>query len=183
MDQISIINGCKRGQEKAFKALVEKYAPKLMAVCIRYLKDNDLAKDALQESLISIFKSIQTYSGIGSFEGWMTKIAVHTCLKEIRMKKSFQDLLLVDLQETKTQEIESSLEMKDILNLINELPETQRIVFNMHIVEGYSHLEIADLINIAESSSRVYLTRARRWLQEKIEKSDSDENFIMKYNS
>lgn len=172
MDQNAIIYGCKHGQEKAFKALVDQYAPKIMAVCNRYLKDTDLAKDALQESLIAIFKSISSYAGTGSFDGWMTKIAVRACLCEIRNRRQLHDLALVDQQEVSGYDDQLHFETEDIIKLINELPELQRIVFNMFVVEGFSHAEISTLLNIAESSSRVYLTRARKWLQDTIEKSN-----------
>ena len=179
MDQSSIIKGCKQGQEKAFKALVDQYAPKLMAVCNRYLKDTDLSKDALQESLIAIFKSISSYSGSGSFDGWMTKITVRVCLSEIKNRRQLHDLAIVDRQEVIGNEDHLHFETEDIVKLINELPELQRIVFNMHIVEGFSHSEISTLLNIAESSSRVYLTRARKWLQETIEKSNKRDDLII----
>jgi RNA polymerase sigma-70 factor (ECF subfamily) len=179
LDQNAIIYGCKQGQEKAFKALVDQYAPKLMAVCNRYLKDTDLAKDALQESLISIFKSIASYSGTGSFDGWMTKITVRACLSEIKNRRQLHDLTVVDQQEVIGYDDQLPFEIDDIVKLINELPELQKIVFNMYIVEGFSHAEISTLLNIAESSSRVYLTRARKWLQETIEKSNKRNHLII----
>jgi RNA polymerase sigma factor (sigma-70 family) len=179
LDQNAIIYGCKQGQEKAFKALVDQYAPKLMAVCNRYLKDTDLAKDALQESLISIFKSISTYSGTGSFDGWMTKITVRACLREIRNRRQLHDLSIVDQQEVNGYDHPLHFDIEDIVKIISELPELQRIIFNMHVVEGFSHAEISTLLNIAESSSRVYLTRARKWLQETIEKSNKRNHLII----
>ena len=183
MDQYSIIEGCKQGKEKAFKALVDQYAPALLAVCIRYLKDHALAKDALQEGMISIFRSVHTYSGKGSFEGWMSKIVVNACLKEIRIQKHFQNLTIIDLHESREEDAYSSIATEDIGKLINKLPEVQRIVFNMFVVEGYSHAEIGELTGIPESSSRVYLTRARKWLQEKIESSDKEVETFIKYKN
>jgi RNA polymerase sigma factor (sigma-70 family) len=180
LDQNAIISGCKQGQEKAFKALVDQYAPKLMAVCNRYLKDTDLAKDALQESLIAIFKSIGSYSGTGSFEGWITKITVRVCLSEIRNLRQLYDLAIVDQQEVSSYDDELHFDTEDIVKLINRLPELQRIVFNMHVVEGFSHAEISTLLNIAESSSRVYLTRARKWLQDSIESSNKRDHLIFR---
>lgn len=182
MDQHAIIEGCRQGKEKAFKALVDQYAPFLMAVCLRYLKDHALAKDALQEGMISIFKSVHTFSGKGSFEGWMSKIVVNACLKELRIQKSFQDLTVIDLHESKEEDALGSIAREDIGKLINQLPEVQRIVFNMFVVEGYSHAEIEELTNIPESSSRVYLTRARKWLREKIEASEKEAELFIKYN-
>lgn len=180
MDQNSIIKGCKQGQEKAFKALVDQYAPKLMAVCIRYLKDTDPAKDALQESLISIFKAIGSYAGTGSFEGWMKKITVRVCLRELRNIRYLYELTVVDQQEMMGYNDQFTFETEDILKLIDELPEIQRVVFNMYVVEGFNHAEISDLLNIQESSSRVYLTRARKLLQDSIEKSNKRENLILR---
>jgi len=180
LDQNSIIKGCKQGQEKAFKALVDQYAPKLMAVCIRYLKDTDPAKDALQESLISIFKAIGTYAGTGSFEGWIKKITVRVSLRELRNIRYLYELTVVDQQEMMGYNDQFTFETEDILKLIDELPEIQRVVFNMYVVEGFNHAEISDLLNIQESSSRVYLTRARKLLQDSIEKSNKRENLILR---
>ncbi len=183
MDQIDIIKGCKQGQEKAFKALIDQYAPTLMAVCIRYVKDVDQAKDVLQESMIAIFKSINAYAGTGSFEGWLKKIVVRECLRDIRNKKQLFDLTVVDLQDTNGYSDSYSFGAEDLMTVINKLPELQRIIFNMHIVEGYNHAEIGNLLGIPESSSRVYLTRARKSLQEKIEGSKYLEASTLKYKS
>lgn len=168
MDDQLIILGCKKGEEKAFRQLVDKFAGQIMSICIRYLKDTALAKDATQETLIAVFKSIQQYSGSGMLGGWISKIAVNVCLREIRTRKVFTDIDSIELGCTDHHQNHDLLEAEDILKLVNEMPETLRLVFNMSLIEGYSHLEIATLLGISESSSRVYLLRSRSFMKEKL---------------
>ncbi|MFZ1704579.1 MAG: RNA polymerase sigma factor [Saprospiraceae bacterium] len=165
MEERHIITGCKKGQEQAFKSLVETYSPMLMSVCLRYIKDRERAKDILQESLIKICKNIGQYEEKGSFKNWILTILINTSLKEIKKYKHLEDLdSLKNETYTESSPIEL-LHIKDIKKIIHQMPEMHRIVFNMHVVDGYSHAEIATTLDIAESSSRVYLTRARQFLR------------------
>ncbi|MBK6364475.1 MAG: RNA polymerase sigma factor [Saprospiraceae bacterium] len=165
MEDSSIISGCKRGRESAYKALVEKYSPALLAVCIRYMIDKEHAKDVLQDSLIKIIRNIDQFEEKGSLRNWLITIVVNTCLKEIKKYRHLEDIDSVLNEENREMSAIDDLHVKDLLNVLNQLPDMQRIIFNLHAVEGYSHAEIATLMNIAESSSRVYLTRARQFLQ------------------
>lgn len=167
MSDTSIISGCKKGQESAYKALVEKYSPDLMAVCVRYMKDKEHAKDVLQDSLIKIIRNIDSYRDQGSFRNWLVTITVNTCLKEIKKYRHLEDISSILTEESREMSVTDDLNIQDVLNLVNQLPDMQRLVFNLYAVEGYSHAEIASLLDIAESSSRVYLTRARQYLQQK----------------
>lgn len=165
MEDLSIISGCQKGHESAYKALVEKYSPALMAVCVRYMKDKEHAKDVLQDSLVKIIRNIDLYRDEGSFRNWLITITVNTCLKEIKKYRYLEDINSILTEESNEMSAVDDLNIQDVLNLVNMLPDLQRLVFNLYAIEGYSHAEIGLLLDIAESSSRVYLTRARQFLQ------------------
>jgi RNA polymerase sigma-70 factor (ECF subfamily) len=169
LKEAEIIYYCKQGNHEAFKALVDKYASKLMGICLRYMQNEFEAKDVLQESFIRIFKSISVYESSGSFEGWLNKIVVRSSLMALRKKKNgFAYLESIDSNEdwSYKPEIEIELNEEDILKMIHKLPEHYRVIFNMSIIEGYSHAEIAELLQIKESTSRTKLTRARKKMKE-----------------
>jgi len=169
LTETKIIKYCKKGDERGFKSLVDRYAPKLMGICLRYMKDEFAAKDVLQESFIKIFEGISRYENTGSFEAWLCKITVRCALMTLRKQKKF--LLHAELNNTHEEiyqdaEVEVDLDEADILEMIKQLPDHYRIIFNMYVIEGYNHAEISELLNIPESTSRTKLTRARRKMQE-----------------
>ncbi len=141
----------------------------LMSICRRYVKDQPTAKDILQESLIRIFKNIDGYKSIGSFEGWMRKITVRCALghldkKHVRRESSVAD---INSDEITMPLALDNLGVEDIIKLVQELPPGFRSVFNLKIIEGYNHREISEMLGITESASRSQLTRARQLLQRK----------------
>ncbi len=170
-----LIKGCKSGDRKSQDELVHRFAPTLMAVCMRYCKDENIAKDALQESFINIFKYIKNYSGKGSFEGWIRKIAVNCSygfINKIRPVYFQEDVdYVVDLH-TEIPDIYSELREKELLEMIQKLPRSQYLVFNMKVIEGFSHDEIADILKIGVSTSRSNLARARTSIIKMIESND-----------
>lgn len=140
-----------------------------MSICRRYVKDQPTAKDILQESLIRIFKNIDGYKSIGSFEGWMRKITVRCALghldkKHVRRESSVAD---INSDEITMPLALDNLGVEDIIKLVQELPPGFRSVFNLKIIEGYNHREISEMLGITESASRSQLTRARQLLQRK----------------
>lgn len=166
-----IIKGCQRGKKKYQYALVERYSSTLMTVCRRYVAEENTAKDLLQESLIRIFTNIDKYKSVGSFEAWLktiTKNCVLAWLKKSYVQKEQTSDATEDLDSSVEPEIYNYLNEEELINLIQELPTGYRAVFNMYVIEGYSHKEIAEFLNINESSSRSQLGRARKLLQEKI---------------
>ncbi len=172
-----IIVGCKAGNQKSQNSLVHTFAPKILALCQRYTNDKDLAYDALQETFISAFKYINTYSGSGSFEGWLRRIAVNSSLKVIKTMKSryFEDESVIDTNAfAEIPDIYGTLNHEEIVKLLNKLPHAQFVVFNLHIIEGYNHSEIATMLNITESTSRASLCKARNKLVEIIKTADPD---------
>jgi len=135
---------------------------------MRYMQDDFAAKDVLQESFIKIFQNIDRYYDKGSFEGWLRKITVNTCLMAIRKQKNGFDILeLSDINNRQVKpDVEFDLNEKDILKMIRQLPGQYRAIFNLFVIEGYSHAEIANLLQIKESTSRTKLSRARKLIQQ-----------------
>lgn len=148
------------------------YAPKMMSVCYRYLNDTDTAKDLLQEGFVKVFTKIDTYTGEGSFAGWVRRIFVTTSLEYLRKNGQMKLNVPLDEYEYIEDNINTSalnqLSAEDLLACIAKLPSGCRAVFNLYAIEGYSHSEIAKMLNIKESSSQSQLSRARRMLQSDI---------------
>jgi RNA polymerase sigma-70 factor (ECF subfamily) len=159
-----IIIGCKNGDTKCQNSLVAMFAARLMALCFRYTKEKELAKDALQDTFISAFKYIHTFEGKGSFEGWLRKIAVNSALKvygKMYQMHTYEDTLIDVNTYAEVPDVYSHLSIEDILSLLNKLPHAQRVIFNLNVVEGYNHAEIGEMLGITESTSRSALCKAR----------------------
>ena len=172
MDEIQLIKGCKGNKPKAQKGLYETYARKMMAVCLRYTNDRESAQDLLQDGFIKVFTAIGTYSGNGSFEGWMRKIFVNTALEYLRKNDILRETVDIDSPDTLKEPDYSALEKisaDELMELVRELPTGFRTVFNMFAIEGYSHKEIGEALGINESTSRSQFTRAKKLLQKKLE--------------
>ncbi len=175
MEEQELILGCIAARPKAQKALFDLYAPKLYAVCLRYMKDQVRAQDTLQDALIKIFAKISNYKSEGSFEGWLKKITVNTCLDQLRKdKKLLTDLAIDDVSHKLSTNSFSAekLMADDLLNLVQALPDGYRTVFNLFAIEGYSHQEIAKQLGISESTSKTQYLRARAYLKDRIENID-----------
>ncbi len=167
MTEENIIKGCIRGQSSCQRMLFEQYAGKLMAVCQRYARDNQEAQDFLQLGFIRIFEYLHQYRGEGSFEGWMRRLVARVAIREISKRKWHldEDALPVSEQPAEDPQVWSRISEAEIHRLICRLPEGYRLVFNLHVIEGYSHEEIAEMLSIQPSTSRSQLLKARRLLQ------------------
>ncbi len=165
-----LIQDCQNGIKKSQYLLVKRYSGMLLSVCRRYARDEAMAKDVLQETLIRIFENITSYEDTGSFEAWMRKIAVRRSLQWLEKSSFRHELQPLEMPDKGSYEPEiySKLNVEEIMRLLNELPVGFRTVFNLFAVEGFSHQEIAQLLGTTESTSRSQLTRARKLLQEKI---------------
>lgn len=162
MTEQEIIQGCKQGDARAQRALVDRYSAKLMAICMRYMREKELAKDVLQESFILIFKNIRRFEKMGSFEGWLCRIAVNASLTQLRSKKIIQqDLSYAQEFISNDASVLENLAAEDILKKLDQLNPNDRLIFNLYVVEGYKHNEIAKMLEINESTSRSQLSRAR----------------------
>ena len=160
-----------KDNEKECKAIYEKLAPKMMSLCLRYMGDREDAKDVLQDGFVTLFSEIDSYSGEGSFEGWARRIFVNTALMALRkndaLKMSDSLESAAHLQGGEMSQMQS-ISYRELLAMIAELPSGYRTIFNMYVVEGYSHKEIAAALGISEATSRSQLMRARTMLQDKI---------------
>ena len=166
-----LIARSKENDRKAQQGLFDFLAPKMFAVCLRYVGDRDTAQDILQDGFITLFAKLESFSGEGSFEGWARKIFVNTALMYLRKTDALK--LSTDIEEARSLSSEdpSALQKigyQELLRLIAELPPGFRTVFNMYVVEGYSHKEIGEALGISEVTSRSQLQRARKMLQDKI---------------
>jgi RNA polymerase sigma-70 factor (ECF subfamily) len=182
-EEHKIIAGCKNDESWAKKKLYELYAPAMMGICFRYLKDYEKAKDALHEGFITIFLKIHTFSG-GSFIAWMRRILIVTTIEHLRSDQSWRHTDVdeyVDRIETDEISAVEKLSAEEILKCISELPKGYQVVFNLYAIEGYSHTEIAQMLNIKEGSSRSQYAHARQLLQHKIQKLYIHTNTKKKY--
>jgi RNA polymerase sigma-70 factor (ECF subfamily) len=167
-DEISLIKACSNGDNKAFRRIYEIHSGTMYSICLRYMNNEDEAKDALQEGFIKVFKNISKFKFTGSFEGWMKRIFVNSSIELIRKRKMHLDVSELNSNELPlTAKIETgSLDAEKMMTLVQQLPEGYRTVFNMFIVDGYSHKEISDYLEISESTSKTQLFKARKQLQE-----------------
>ncbi len=159
----------KKYSSEAFRYIYESLSPKLYFVCIRYLKDKDDAQDVLQESFVIIFERINSYKGNGSFEGWARKITVNQCINSLKrrridMELSDDNIPVEEPEQSNLPETEQNLRTK-LKAAIMELPDGFRTIINMYVLEGFTHKEIAEVLNIKESTSRSQLNRAKTALK------------------
>ena len=170
----SLLEGCRKGDRKAQESLYKTLASRMMGVCMRYAKDTFEAEDVLQMGFVKVFQKVSEFRGEGSFEGWIRRIMVNTAIESYR--KNLRNLNLVDIDEVYDQPQStfdmSGLELKDLLKLVQQLSNGYRLVFNMYVIEGYSHKEIAKELGITEGASKSQLSRARAILKEKIIKME-----------
>ena len=160
--------GCLKGQPGAQKALYDTYSAKMMAVCYRYANNKADAEDMLQESFIRVFQQIHQYSGKGSLEGWIRKVVVHTSINYLKKNKKFREYLdIVAIGEllVKEEKITAYIHGKQIIECIRLLPIGYKTVLNLFAIEGYSHKEIAGMLDIEESTSRSQYLRAKNMLE------------------
>ena len=173
MDEITLVTECLNGNPKAQKALFDKFAPKMMTVCLRYMKNAEEAEDMLQDAMVKVFSYLNKYSHEGSFEGWIRRIVVNTCLDQIRKNSKLNEIQNIEDVEYRlsiNDKIIENIAAQDLLNLIQKMPDGYRVVFNMFAIEGFSHQEIADSLGITESTSKSQYLRARAYLRERIVK-------------
>ena len=160
------------GNHLIFEKIYQELSPKMYGVCLRYASDKDEAKDILQDSFIKIYHQLKGFSHEGSFEGWAKKITVNTALEYFRTKTKWQNVPLYDFEEAfeieNDDDILSDLSFQEMLLLVQELPPTYRLVFNLYAFEGFKHREIAQELGISEGTSKSNLYDARRILQKKL---------------
>jgi RNA polymerase sigma factor (sigma-70 family) len=161
-----------RGDRRMQEELYRRFSPRMYAVCLRYAGNAEEAEDILQEGFVKVFKKLDSFRREGSFEGWVRRIFVNTAIEHFRRKRY---LMPVTEKEENTIEgkytsVLDELAEKDILALVQELSPGYRTVFNMYVVEGYTHKEIADMLGISEGTSKSQLSRAKVILQDMVRK-------------
>ena len=172
MDEESLIASCLKGNQMAQKTLFDSFSPKFFALCLRCMNSTDDAQDVLQDGMVKIFTKLPEYSGKGSFEGWMRRIIVNTCLDQIRKNQKLKLDVSIDKEEYKLSinaNILENLSANELMEEIKKMPPGYRVVFNMFAIEGYSHQEISEKLGVKESTSKSQYLRARAYLKERIE--------------
>lgn len=173
MSEKELIQGCKQRERTAQKLLFDTYSAKMFGVCKRYVKNTEDAEDVLVEALYKALTKIDKFEEKGSFEGWIRRIVVNEALMHLRKKHNFKMTVEISNVEIQSQSsIENELAAQDILNLLDLLPTGYRTVFNMYVLEGYKHREIAEKLGISINTSKSQLLLARKRLQSLIESSD-----------
>lgn len=164
-----LIEKCKSQDTKAQGELYSRFASKLFSVCLKYSRNYTEAEDNLQDAFLTIFKKIHQYKNKGSFEGWLKRIVINTVLQRYRKEKVF-DIVNENTTEAEDQEIdEVPVSLDYLLQIIQKLPDRYRLVFNLYVLDGYSHKEIAAMLDISEGTSKSNLSRARQILKKDIE--------------
>lgn len=168
MTDEAILQGCLNKERAAQKALYDKYSAKMLAICYRYAHNLADAEDMLQESFIKIFSHIHQFEGKGSLEGWVRKVVIHSSINQLKKNKKFSDCIdILPMAEYIMQKERqtANLQSKDIIECIRMLPVGYRTVLNLYAIEGYAHREIAEMLNIEESTSRSQYVRAKQMLE------------------
>ena len=167
----NILKGCLREDRNSQKELYNRYSGKMMAVCYRYANSRMEAEDILQDGFIKVFSNVGKFRHEGSLEGWVRRIMINTAINKIRTTKMVFESI-DDISDEFIEPIieDTTLNENVLLNIISKLPKGYKYVFNMYAIEGFSHKEIADSLGIEEASSRSQYAKAKKYLQQKINK-------------
>jgi RNA polymerase sigma factor (sigma-70 family) len=169
MTEEAILQGCLQNSAVAQKELYNRYSPKMLAVCYRFAHNREDAEDMLQEGFIKVFSQIHTFRNQGAFEGWVRRIIVHTCINNLKKNKKFNenvDIIHATAVQVREESVPSIVQAKQVVECIRILPIGYRTVLNLYAIEGYSHKEIATMLDIEESTSRSQYTRAKQMLED-----------------
>lgn len=168
-----MIERCKANDARAQSEIYEEFSSKMFAVCMRYSANKDDAQDSFQEAFIQAFQKINAFEGSGSFEGWLRRIMVNKCMDKFRKERLivvtdnpqyFQEI------EIEEEEVELPYSKDFLIETIQKLPDQYRLVFNMYVIENYTHAEIAEDLNISVGTSKSNLSRAKAWLRKELKK-------------
>jgi RNA polymerase sigma factor (sigma-70 family) len=171
--EIEIINGCVKEDRQSQKLLYQKFANTMMAICYRYSRNKEDAEDSLTEGFMKVFEKISTFKNEGSFEGWVKRIFINHSLEKLRKNGNIYKVLHFDDYENEQdsgEDIESNLNAKELIELIQKLPPIYQMVFNLYVFDGKKHKEIAEELKISIGTSKSNLFDARKWLKKELEK-------------
>lgn len=172
-----LIKNCIERDAKAQSQLYKQYASKLFSLCLKYSKNYAEAEDNLHDAFITIFNKIDQYNKKGSFEGWLKRVAINTSLQRYRENVGVYDIINEgNIEDVSVDINEDDVSIEYLLQIIQELPDRYRLIFNLYVLDGYSHVEISELINISTGTSKSNLARARLILRDKIEEYNANLN-------
>ncbi len=178
MELNKLIKQCANNNRKAQKEIYQLFAGKLFSICLKYSKNKQEAQDNFQDGFITIFNKIGQFKFKGSFEGWIKRVMVNTVLLKYRSRRVLNIVTEEIPDEVVVNIDDDEVSLDFLLNLIRELPERYRLVFNMYVLDGYSHKEISKMLQIAEGTSKSNLARARVILKQKIENYQQQQQSI-----
>jgi RNA polymerase sigma-70 factor (ECF subfamily) len=171
MTDEELVRGCINKDEKYQKILWDTHAPKLLTVCRRYCKDLYEAEDVLMETMVKVYNNLGSFRGESKLSTYLRRITINMCLNKIRSRKETVSLDSIDFSLGRNSWVIEKLAAEDILKIVNELPEGYKQVFNLYAIDGYSHREIAEMLEIQEVTSRTQFSKARKALQAKLVKT------------
>lgn len=169
MSEEELLQGCLQNSAAAQRELYYRFSGKMLSVCYRYGQNREDAEDMLQEGFIKVFSQIHTFQNRGALEGWIRRITVHTCINILKKNKRFNesvDIIHANTVPVDEDVIPSIMQAKEVVECIRLLPIGYRTVLNLYAIEGYSHREIANMLDVEESTSRSQYTRAKAMLED-----------------
>ncbi|RZJ55122.1 MAG: sigma-70 family RNA polymerase sigma factor [Flavobacterium sp.] len=169
-----LIQNCQQNSIRAQEQLYRLFAPKLFSVCLKYSRSYADAQDNMQDGFLLIFKKIDQYKFKGSFEGWAKRVMINNVLQKYRSEGVFELVSENMADDTELDLDDDAISMDFLVGIIQELPDRYRMVFNLYVMDGYSHKEIGDMLDITTGTSKSNLARARMILKEKIEAREGD---------
>jgi RNA polymerase sigma-70 factor (ECF subfamily) len=181
----SVISECIAGNQKAQAKLYHQFAPKMFGVCLRYAKDSTEAEDNMQDGFIKVFTNLKTFRHDGSLEGWIRRIMINVSLEKIRKQHLLypvEDVAIYDSVNF-SDDVIAKIAADDLMKLIQELPPRYRLVFNLYVIEGMSHQEIAQEMSITQGTSKSNLARAREILKKKVQENYGELNAHNNYTA
>lgn len=169
-DEKTLIKECLKQNQSAQTELYASFSGKMFGVCLRYAKNRMDAEDLLHEGFLKVLTNLKKYRGEGSFEGWMRRIMINTSINFYRTKTSNFMVHIDEVFDLEISDVDavSRMSEKELVSHIQELPDGYRMIFNMYVVEGYKHKDIAEILNISESTSKTQLLKAKKSLQQKL---------------
>lgn len=171
-DLDQIVRGCLANDRAAQETLYRRYYGKMMATCMRYLKNEDDAQEVLNTGFLKVFQNLDTYTGHGSFDGWVYLIIRNAIIDQLRKRVRYREESL-DITPEYAITVESgvleNLYAQDLMSMLHKLPETSRLVFNMFAIEGFKHEEIAQTLGISVGTSKWHVSESRRILRDNLE--------------
>ncbi|MEA3504123.1 MAG: sigma-70 family RNA polymerase sigma factor [Bacteroidota bacterium] len=171
VSEIDMLRGCVEKNSRSQQELYRLFAPKMFGVCMRYAKNKMEAEDILQEGFIKVFSNINKFKNEGSFEGWIRRTFINTAINHYKKNLRYARELDVDgfeIENNGDMKVIEKLSMDEISSKIQELPEGYRVVFNLNVIEGYTHKMIGQMLGVSENTSKSQLLRAKRILRDKL---------------